>query len=258
LAIVVIGFSANNLSFMLGLEYISPTSAQVMIQLAPLLVVAAGVFLFHESFGGLQYIGAPMLAGGILLFFHDRLGELFSGASSSGIGLLLIALAAFTWAAFTIAQKKLLPVYGSFRLMWLIYGVGVLLVTPLASPAEALQLDGWGALILLYGCASTVIGYGLFSEALKTWEASRVGAVVAVTPLFTWGLTHAGERWFPESIFADPIDGWSIVGACSVAVGSALAALGRGPTASAPTPVQAPPPEADPEPAGQSRYPTRS
>jgi drug/metabolite transporter (DMT)-like permease len=258
LAIVVIGFSANNLSFMLGLEYISPTSAQVMIQLAPLLVVAAGVFLFHESFGGLQYIGAPMLAGGILLFFHDRLGKLFSGASSSGIGLLLIALAAFTWAAFTIAQKKLLPVYGSFRLMWLIYGVGVLLVTPLASPAEALQLDGWGALILLYGCASTVIGYGLFSEALKTWEASRVGAVVAVTPLFTWGLTHAGERWFPESIFADPIDGWSIVGACSVAVGSALAALGRGPTASAPTPVQAPPPEADPEPAGQSRYPTRS
>jgi drug/metabolite transporter (DMT)-like permease len=209
-----------------------------------------------------------MLFGGILLFFHDRLGELFSGSSSNGTGILLICVAALAWASFTIAQKKLLPIYGSSRLMWLIYGVGVLLVTPLAGPSQAFELEWWRGLILLYGCATTVIGYGLFSEALKCWEASRVGAVVAVTPLFTWALTQAGSRWLPEHIAAEPADGWSVLGAFGVAVGSALAALGRGPIASAPTPAQAPPAEAVaveaarsqavPGPAVQTGCPTRS
>ena len=267
-AVTVLGFAANNLTFMLGLEYISPTSAQVMIQLAPLLVVAAGVFVFGESFGGLQYVGAPMLAGGILLFFHDRLGELAQGGSSTAIGIAFIAVAAMTWAAFTVAQKKLLHAYGSFRLMWIIYGVGVLMVSPLATPADILRLEGWQMLVLLYDCMTTVLGYGLFSEALKRWEASRVGAVVAVTPLFTWALTHLGAQVFPAHVSAEPADGWSVIGGIAVVCGSALAALGRGPIASAPTPAQAPPPEGQaepveelqdlPVPASQSQCPSRS
>jgi drug/metabolite transporter (DMT)-like permease len=248
LVLTVVGFAINNVTFMLGLEYISPTAAQVMIQLAPLLVVVAGVVIFGESFGGLQYVGAPMLAGGILLFFHGQLGNVFQAGAESGTGIVLIVIAAMAWASFTVVQKKLLHAYGSFRLMLLIYGVGVLLVTPLASPAQAFGLDWSQKLVLLYGCATTVVGYGLFSEALKAWDASRVGAVVAVTPLFTWGLTHVGSWIFPQAIVAERADGWSILGGFAVAIGSALAALGRGPIASAPTPAQAPPPEeADPQ-----------
>ena len=268
LVLTVVGFAINNVTFMLGLEYISPTAAQVMIQLAPLLVVVAGVLIFGESFGGLQYVGAPMLACGILLFFHDQLGDLFKPGASSGTGILLIAVAAVAWASFTIAQKKLLHAYGSFRLMWLIYGVGVLLVSPMAVPSQALDLSWGQGLVLLYGCASTIVGYGLFSEALKCWEASRVGAVVAVTPLFTWGLTQVGAVYFPQHITAEQADGWSIAGGFAVAIGSALAALGRGPIASAPTPVQAPPRDEDqaeplpgqalPVQAARSQCPTQS
>lgn len=251
LAVAVLGFSVNNLTFMLGLEHISPTAAQVMIQLAPLLVVASGVLLLGESFGGLQYIGAPMLAGGILLFFHDRLGELVRGGSSTAAGIALIGVAAITWAAFAVAQKKLLHAYGSVRLMLLIYGAGALLLSPLARPADAFRLEGWQSLVLFYACLTTVLGYGLFSEALKRWEASRVGAVVAVTPLFTWALTQLGARVFPADIAAEAADGWSMLGGIGVVCGSALAALGRRSTASAPTAAQAPPPaegRADPQP----------
>jgi drug/metabolite transporter (DMT)-like permease len=211
----------------------------------------AGVVLFKEPFGGLQYVGAPMLAGGIVLFFHDSLGELVGGASSASVGIAYIIAAAVAWAACATAQKKLLRIYGSFPLMWMIYGVAVLLMTPLASPLEALKLDSWRAWMLFYCSATTVLGYGMFSEALKMWEASRVGAVVAVTPLFTWVFTLLAAAVIPARVTAEPIDGLSILGAVAVAAGSALAALGRRTPAPIPlVPTAAHAPQA---PAAQSR-----
>ncbi|MEZ5365468.1 MAG: DMT family transporter [Bryobacterales bacterium] len=227
LVVTVLTFSANNLTFMLGLNYISPTASQVLIQLAPLLVIGAGVFVFGEPFGGLQWIGTPVLAGGILLFFHTQLAELASGVSTSGTGILLISIAALCWAAFAVGQKRLLPRFGSFRLMWMVYAVGVVLMSPLAAPGHAVRLTGGQALLLSYSCLTTVLGYALFSEALKLWEASRVGAVVAVTPLFTWTFSEVAAGLFPELVHAEAADGWSLVGALCVAGGSALAALGR-------------------------------
>ena len=257
LAITILGFSVNNLAFLSGLQYISPTAAQVMIQIAPLLIVISGVVFFRESFGGLQWAGAPVLAGGILLFFHDQLGELFGGFSSGSLGIVYINLAALAWAACATAQKKLMRIYGSFPLMWMIYVVGLVLMTPFANPSAVAGLDAWREWVLLYCCATTVIGYGLFSEALKLWEASRVGAVVAVTPLFTWAFTLLAAAWNPERFAAEPIDGLSMAGACMVALGSALAALAR--KTAAPAMVSVPTAAYAPQaPAGQSQSPSRS
>ncbi|MCB1021888.1 MAG: DMT family transporter [Acidobacteria bacterium] len=265
LVVTVLTFSANNLTFMLGLKYISPTASQVLIQLAPLLVIGAGVFVFGEPFGGLQWIGTPVLAGGILLFFHTQLAELASGVSTSGMGILLISIAALCWAAFAVGQKRLLPRFGSFRLMWMVYAVGVVLMSPLAAPAHAARLTGWQSLLLFYSCLTTVLGYAMFSEALKLWEASRVGAVVAVTPLFTWTFNEVAAGLFPQFVHAEAADGWSLVGALCVAGGSALAALGRKTTGvisarpfPGPPALSAPVEEHQPVAAARNQCPTRS
>jgi hypothetical protein len=56
---------------------------------------------------------------------------------------------------------------------------------PLASPSSLARLDAAGAGVLAFCALNTVVGYGAFAESLAHWEASRVGAVLALTPLGT-------------------------------------------------------------------------
>lgn len=71
-----------------------------------------------------------------------------------------------------------------------------------------------------------MVGYGAFSNALHHWEASRVSAVLSLTPLATLAFTLLGERFFPDVVRAEPVSAGTVVGAAIVVAGSLLVALG--------------------------------
>jgi drug/metabolite transporter (DMT)-like permease len=80
-------------------------------------------------------------------------------------------------------------------------------------------------LLLIFCCLNTVVAYGAFAEALHHWEASKVSAVLAVTPLFTILFANLVGWLFPAYLSAQQLNLWSWLGAALVVVGSALTAL---------------------------------
>ncbi len=224
LAVAVLGLAANYALFIVGLGFITPGAAQMLIQLSPMLLLLGGLALFGERFGPGQWIGFGALGVGLVLFFNDRLEELFGAFGDYSLGVVLVLISAVTWTAYALAQKQLLKALASENIMLLIYVGGVMLFWPLAEPTTVATLDGWGWALLGFASLNTVFAYGAFAEALDHWEASRVSAVIAVTPLLTLAFM-AGIGPIGEALTPEPLNALSVLGAVLVVGGSILAAL---------------------------------
>jgi drug/metabolite transporter (DMT)-like permease len=224
---VATGFlAANYLTYILGLHYTTPADAQVLIQAAPLLLALSGVFVFREPFSRVQWLGFAVLAAGIALFSSARLGGALADPDRHLAGNGMIAVAAVTWAVYGIAQKQLLRVLPSQHIMLCIYAGCALLFAPLAELPALSRLDAAGWALLLFCALNTVVAYGCFSEALQHWEASRVSAVLAVTPLATLGFQRLCVVVWPAFDPGPPLDPTAVLGACTVVAGSLITSLG--------------------------------
>ena len=159
-------------------------------------------------------------------FLNQRLAELLTSLSDYTAGVLLVLLASTVWTFYAMGQKQLLTVWNSLQVMMVIYLFCGLLLTPWVHPLEALQLNPLQGWLLLACCMNTLIAYGAFAEALAHWEASRVSATLAITPLVTFGAVAIAAWMWPEFVHAETINGLAYGGAILVVLGSALVALG--------------------------------
>lgn len=222
--ICVAGFLGNNLAYLWGLGRISPAAAGVVIQLAPLLTLLGAVVFFGERFSRLQYWGMVLLVGGMLAFFHPRLGALLRAEGVQAVGVGWVVLAAACWAAYALAQKALTRDCSSLAVLWMNFAAGLLFLAPASRPTEIEALNPSLFLLLLYCCVNGLIGYSAWAEAMSQWEASRVSAVLANTPLVTILLTWVGSRVYPELFAVEAISWINWAGALAVVGGSMLAA----------------------------------
>lgn len=223
--IAVVGLLSNYILYLLGLQLLTAETAQVVIQLAPFLMMLGGIFIFRERLLFWQKIGALMLVTGLLLFFNDRLLQLVTQFGNDSYGVLLVVIAAITWACYALAQKQLLMHYSSQQIMLFIYVAGSLCFLPLIelSPVFELSLLHWG--LLIFCCLNTIVAYGAFAEALEHWEASKVSAVLAITPLLTILFANIVAWIWPDAPQPQALNLWSLSGAGLVVVGSAVTAL---------------------------------
>lgn len=224
--IAVLGIVGNYVCYLISVDHISPAGAQTLIQMAPLLLLLGSVLLFHEPFGKGQWLGFAVFVAGLVLFFNQRIVAL---ADNPGfvIGLLWMIVASVTWAGYALAQKALLKTWPSPVIMFLIYIVASVLLLPFSHISALPQLNALGWALLLFACANTLLAYGAFAEALAHWEASRVSATLALTPLITIGAGALLNHWLPGSVVLEPLNGWSYLGALMVVAGSMAAALLR-------------------------------
>ncbi len=81
--------------------------------------------------------------------------------------------------------------------------------------------------MLLLCSLNTLVAYGAFAEALEHWEASRVSAVLALTPILTLGSVWAVSFLMPTLIAAERLTVLGVVGAVLVVSGSISIALGK-------------------------------
>ncbi len=226
LALAIAGLCGNYVLYLIGLKLLSPGTTQLVIQVAPILLLISSLVVFRERFSVGQGIGLVILLLGFGLFFNQRLGELLTSLSDYTAGVLIVLLAAFVWAFYGLAQKQLLTVWNSLQVMMVIYLACALLLTPWAQPLQLLELcplQGW---LLLACCLNTLVAYGAFAEALAHWEASRVSATLAITPLVTFGSVALAASWWPEHVRPEQINWIAYGGAVLVVLGSVLTALG--------------------------------
>jgi drug/metabolite transporter (DMT)-like permease len=229
LAVVTLGLGGNYVLYILGLSYTSAGSAQVLIQLAPAMAMLGALVVFRERFSRVQWFGLFVLASGMVLFFHNRLGEVLGEAGDYSLGMFLIFVAAVAWAVYALAQKQLLSVMSSAAVLLVVYTGTTVLLLPAASPRSVLALGTLHFWLLVFSALNTLIAYGAFSEALAHWEASRVNAVLSLTPIATLLMIRIGSALWPEVVASEPINALSGVGATLVVAGSMTIALAQSP-----------------------------
>ena len=223
--LAVVGLLANYILYLMGLDRTTAEAAQILIQLAPLFLLVGSVWLFKEPFSAPQWLGVAGFTLGLILFFHHRLRTLASLDESYLLGILFIMLASATWAGYGLAQKQLLKQVSSNELLLLLYVAGSLCFWPAASPSQIQHLDGFGLAMLAFAGLNTIIAYGSFGFAMTHWEASRVSAVITVTPLLTLFLVFLTNVLYPGFIQTEPLDWLNWMGAVLVVSGSTLAAM---------------------------------
>jgi drug/metabolite transporter (DMT)-like permease len=225
LGVALVTLLANYIFYLVALHHTTPSIAQVVIQLAPLLLLLGAVFVFRERFAPRQWFGFVVLAIGMLLFFNHRLPELARPTAGLGLGVALMMVAAVAWAIYGLAQKYLLRTFTSRQVLWMLYFGATIALLPTAAPIDVLRLDGLQLSMLAFCCANTLIAYGAFGEALHYWDVSRVSAVLTTAPLFTISFMWLVDRFGWELVAPENLNAWSIVGALGVVAGSMTCAL---------------------------------
>ncbi len=227
LFLVVAGLAGNYICFILGLAHLSATTAQVLIQLAPILATLGALYFFKERFSAVQWCGFFSVGIGMVLFFHQRLPGVFLPWGEYAVGIVCIVLAALTWAVYALSQKQLLNVFSSSSILLVVYAASSCLFLPTVDPSALLKGTMTDILLLLFCGLNTLIAYGCFSEALVHWEASRVTAVAALTPIITLLVERLSSILWPSLISSETLTATSTFGAFLVVGGSISIALGR-------------------------------
>jgi drug/metabolite transporter (DMT)-like permease len=217
----------NYTGFITGIKYVSPSSSQVIIQIAPVSFALSGIILFREYVNWKHIVGFVLVLAGIGLFYSEQLRDLSGGSEHFTLGMLLVLGGGISWAAFATAQKSLLRRIAPNQLNLFIYGTCALALAPLV---KFRHLDGLAAVnwyILIYLGLNTVVAYGSLAMAIKFTEATRVSVIITLNPIITFVtmaiLTHLKVSWIEPETFSL----LSIFGALSV-LGGAIMVISAG------------------------------
>jgi drug/metabolite transporter (DMT)-like permease len=219
--------SVNYILYLTSLYFVPAETAQMLIQMAPFLMIIGGVIFIKEHFSRGQMTGSVVLISGLLLFFNQQL--LNSNNSNNHhffLGFIIMFGAAITWAAYAIIQKKMLRFYSSNQIMWCIYLLSTLFFLPFSQPSQLLKLDQTSLWLLIFCCANTLIAYGTFAKSLEYLPTAKVSAILAITPLLTVLFATIAENIWPNSFQAQQLNNLAYIGSGLVVVGSMLTALG--------------------------------
>lgn len=225
LAVAAVGLTANYLLYIVGLDLTTPAITQVLTQVAPMLLGLGALWLFGERYSGRQWVGFMVLVAGLIIFSRDQLAAFAEQATQLWRGGLLVLLGAVVWAIYALAQKQLLKHYSSMSVMWFIYGFATIVLLPAIAPAQLWALTPISWALVGYCALNTLIAYGAFAESLNHWEASRVSAVLAVTPLGTVACAWLVDRVYPGVLPAERLNWVSLAAAGLVVVGSVATSL---------------------------------
>jgi drug/metabolite transporter (DMT)-like permease len=212
----------NYMGFISGLKYISPSSAQVFIQIAPVGFALSGVLFFREQVNWKHIMGFLLVLSGIGLFYSEQIRELAAGGTHFTRGMLLVLGGGLSWTIFATMQKRLLQKYAPNQLNLFIYGLCAVALLPLArfSKLEGMPATNW--YLLLYLGLNTVLAYGSLALAIKFTEATRVSVIITLNPILTFVamaiLSHMKVSWIDPESFSI----WSIIGALMVLSGAIL------------------------------------
>jgi len=220
LGLAAVMLISNYVLYVLGLHRTTPANAQLLVQLAPLLMTVGGIVVFGERFSAGQWVGAAVVVLGMVLFFADQSLRAEADLGNYAIGSLCVVVSAVVWAVYALVQKRLIGRLAPSAVLVFIYATASVVLLPVATPQPLAQLDVVHAVALGYCALNTLVSYGAFAEALRHWEASRVGLVLAITPLLTVAAALAAHRLGPSLFPAPDLGPMAALGAAVTVLGS--------------------------------------
>jgi RarD protein len=225
--VAAIALAFNYVGYIKGLNLTTPSNTQVVIQLAPLLLIVVGIIIYREKVSARQGLGFLAAVVGFILFYRDQISQLLGSPENYFSGIVWVAAAALSWVVYASLQKNLVEVYHAQGLNLLIYLVPALLLIPTVDFEVLQQFSGpvWVLMILLG--LSTLLAYGAIAEAFRFLPANKVGIIVIINPIITIItmsiLTSVGVDWIePERISLS-----GFIGAALILAGVVTATIAR-------------------------------
>lgn len=222
----ILGLAGNFYLFNAALQYIPPTTSQILTPVAAFLMLLAGVFLFKEQMYVTQKIGLGLLIIGLGLFFNQHLDD-FLHLSVYFKGVLIGLCASLVWVIYGISQKILLFKFKAQQILLMIYIGCFVIFTPASHPSQVGNLTPLGIGCLIFCCANTLIGYGCYAEALNRWDVAKVSAVTTQVPIFTMIFSALLSWWAPSIFKMENLNFISYLGAAVVVAGALMSAIGH-------------------------------
>jgi LPXTG-motif cell wall-anchored protein len=212
----------NYMGFMLGIQYTSPSNAQVAIQSGPILLAVFGIFFFREKISRIQIMGFLLAIVGFYIFYRQHVGAVAGQEGQYTKGMLITFTGAVAWSIYAALQKKLVLHYPVATLNVFIFGLPVLLYLPFVDFANLAHLSfGYWALLVFLG-ANTLISYGCLSLALKYLEAGKVSIIIVLNPIITFILMGILTWMQVDWIAGEHFSVLSIAGALIALAGAIL------------------------------------
>ncbi|MFV0289692.1 MAG: DMT family transporter [Mangrovibacterium sp.] len=178
--------SWNYFGFMQAVNYTSPSNAQLIAQVGPLLLALAGVYLFKEKLRKIQIAGFIMALLGFALFYQQQVGLTSIEEGRYKVGVLFAISGFTTWAIYAILQKKLLLQFSTGALNTFIFGFASVVYLPFVNFHEFSSLSFGDWMLLVYLGLNTLIAYGCLSQALKYTQANKVSIILLLNPIITF------------------------------------------------------------------------
>ena len=222
LIIAALGLSWNYMGYMLGIDYTTPSNAQLFIQTGPITLALAGFLFFKEKLNRNQVMGFAIAIIGFSFFYRDQLSAFFDGQEKYNLGVLLTLSGAIAWATYAILQKQLVTKFSVESLNLFLFGLPALIYLPFIdlSPLFHLHWSWW--LLMVFLGANTFIAYTCLAQALKYLEANKVSVIIIINPMITFLtmgiLTWADVNWVEHERFSII----TILGAALVFAGAVL------------------------------------
>lgn len=187
LAVVgVLGIVANQFAFVAALTYTSVAHGAVVGATAPVLVLLGAAALGHERLSRRRLAGMIAAAAGVAFL---QLARAPGGGGASAFGDLLMLGNAALFAAFSLFGKSLTAEVGTLAVNAIAYWGGALLSLPFAvwglwdlgGPGR-IGAAAWVGIVYM-SIAPSVVGYLIYSHALRYLPASRVASVTYLQPI---------------------------------------------------------------------------
>jgi drug/metabolite transporter (DMT)-like permease len=199
--------------FLFGMVHTTPSHASLLYALTPLVVflLARGVLRERTPWSSLLGIGAAL--AGVLVILTER-------GLRQEIGILkgdiLILVAVFAWALYTVLSKPLLARYDAMAVTTgaivsgTVMTLPALLIPGAIPPLRSIPSGVWVAILYL-AIGTSVVAYPLWMYALRHLDAPKVAIATNTQPILTGILS-----WI---IFGERFTGVFLVGALMILAG---------------------------------------
>ncbi len=204
LVIASLCLAVNYYGYMKGLELTTPSTAQVFIQLGPVLFALAGVYIFKEKITWKHVTGFIIVLAGFGIYYHEQLLTTTTHKLLT-TGILLLVIGAIAWSVFAIYQKELTGKWSTSQLNLFIYGICTLIFLPFVHFGNYINLSfGIWLLVISLGL-NTLIAYGAIALAFKYLEANKVSVIIILNPIITLLIMYfcnvTGVKWIKPEHF---------------------------------------------------------
>jgi len=221
-ATLCLGF--NYYGYMRGLDYSTPSNAQVFTQIGPVLFAITGIYIFKEKITWLHMTGFLVVIIGFCLFYWEQIGAMANQKNYS-LGILWVIVSSISWVFYAIWQKELTKKYSTNQLNLFIYGICSLIFLPGIHPSGFASLDLPGWLLVIFLGLNTLIAYGAIALAFRYLDSNKVSVIITMSPIITFGIMYLFMIFNITLIAPEHFSLLSIIGALIALSGSVFLIL---------------------------------